>query len=30
VELELRRFVSLRAEAGAVSGFGIFYTRTLR
>jgi autotransporter translocation and assembly factor TamB len=24
VELELRRFVSLRAEAGAVSGFGIF------
>ncbi|MFO0524406.1 MAG: translocation/assembly module TamB domain-containing protein [bacterium] len=30
VDLELHRYVSLRAEAGAVSGFGIFYTRTLR
>lgn len=30
VEFELHRFVSLRAEAGAVSGFGIFYTRSLR
>ena len=30
VDFELRRFVSLRAEAGAVSSFGIFYTRSLR
>ena len=30
VDLELHRYVSLRTEAGAVSGFGIFYTRTLR
>jgi translocation and assembly module TamB len=30
VDFELHRFVSLRAEAGAVSSFGIFYTRTLR
>jgi translocation and assembly module TamB len=30
VDFELHRYVSLRAEAGAVSGFGIFYTRSLR
>ena len=30
VDFELRRFVSLRAEAGAVSSFGIFYTRSMR
>jgi len=30
VDFELHKFVSLRAEAGAVSGFGIFYTRSLR
>jgi len=30
IDLELHQFVSLRAEAGAVSSFGIFYTRTLR
>jgi translocation and assembly module TamB len=30
VDLELHQFISLRAEAGAVSGFGIFYTRSLR
>lgn len=30
IDLELHKFVSLRAEAGAVSSFGIFYTRSLR
>ncbi|MBC7781952.1 MAG: translocation/assembly module TamB domain-containing protein, partial [Proteobacteria bacterium] len=30
IDFELHRFVTLRAEAGAVSGFGIFYTRSLR
>ena len=30
IDFELHQFVSLRAEAGAVSSFGIFYTRTLR
>jgi translocation and assembly module TamB len=30
IDFELQRFVTLRAEAGAVSSFGIFYTRTLR
>jgi translocation and assembly module TamB len=30
IDLELHRFVSLRAEAGSVSGFGIVFTRNLR
>ena len=30
VDFELHRHITLRAEAGAVSGFGIFYTRSLR
>jgi len=30
IDFEIHRYVSLRAEAGAISGFGIFYTRSLR
>jgi len=30
IDFELHRFVSLRAEAGSVSGFGIVFTRNLR
>jgi translocation and assembly module TamB len=30
IDFELHRFVSLRAEAGSVSGFGVVFTRNLR